>query len=92
MNLCVFYNSRNFWTYPFGGLRRVQHFGAKNAYGCGASTRQSACNFARIPALCHRKISRAGAAVLQIPRAKEQKFDIKRDAKFGAPSTAALVL
>jgi hypothetical protein len=31
-------------------------------------------------------------AVLQIPPAKERKFDIQRDAKFGAPSTAALRL
>jgi hypothetical protein len=30
------------------------------------------------------------AAVLQIPPAKERKFGIKRDAKFGAPSTAML--
>jgi len=32
------------------------------------------------------------AVVVQIPRAQEGKFDIKRDAKFGAPSTAALTL
>jgi hypothetical protein len=31
-------------------------------------------------------------AVVQIPPAKEQKCDNKRDAKFGAPSTAALAL
>jgi len=30
------------------------------------------------------------AAVVQIPPAKERKFGIKRDAKFGAPSTAML--
>jgi hypothetical protein len=32
----------------------------------------------------------ASTAVLQIPRGQERKFDTKRDAKFGAPSTAAL--
>jgi hypothetical protein len=32
------------------------------------------------------------AAVVQIPHAQERKFDIKRDGKFGAPSTAALAL
>jgi hypothetical protein len=31
-------------------------------------------------------------AVIQIPRAQELKFDVMRDAKFGAPSTAALAL
>jgi hypothetical protein len=35
---------------------------------------------------------RATAAVIQKPRAQELKFDIKRDGKFGAPSTAALAL
>jgi hypothetical protein len=46
----------------------------------------------KIAALGGRKIPRARAAVLQIPPAKERKFDIQRDAKFGAPSTAALRL
>jgi hypothetical protein len=31
-------------------------------------------------------------AVVQIPRAKEQKFDIKRHGKFGTPSTAMFAL
>jgi hypothetical protein len=32
------------------------------------------------------------AAVMQIPCGQELEFDINRDAKFGAPSTAALAL
>ncbi len=70
----------------------MQHRSAKNAYRLGASARQSTYKIVRIPAMGDRKIPRAGVAVLQIPRAKERKFDIKRDAKFGAPFTAVVDL
>ncbi len=70
----------------------MQHSVAKNAYGLGASTGGFVNSIVRIPALGDRKIPGAGAAVLQIPRGQERKFDIQRDPKFGAPSTAALGL
>ncbi len=41
----------NFRTCPFGGLQRMHHGIAKNAYGLGAPTRQSALGFVRITAI-----------------------------------------
>ncbi len=72
------------------GTKRVQQLGAKNAYGLGASTRQSGHRFVGIPACWAIKRSPRPTAVLQILLGQERKFDTKCDAKFGAPSTAAL--
>ena len=70
----------------------MQQFGAKNEYGLGALMGGAAHGFVKIHAAGRSKDSRAGAAVVQIPRAEERKFDITRHGKFGTPSTAALVL